>query len=127
MGEEVSFHTFSKKRTPNYLEKEKFRVIMKKKKKKKKKKKLLQNLYLKLRNTITIFYQEIEIVINCNRFWRKDLIETLQTMETLLLKALREKDFGHELQEMFTLFRIDLHNFKLETQLETSTHIVDKK
>ena len=41
---------------------------MKKKKKKKKKKKLLQNLYLKLRNTITIFYQEIEIVINCNRF-----------------------------------------------------------
>ena len=68
MGEEVSFHTFSKKRTPNYLEKEKFRVIMKKKKKKKKKKKLLQNLYLKLRNTITIFYQEIEIVINCNRF-----------------------------------------------------------
>ena len=28
MGEEVTFHMFLKKRTPNYLEKEKFRVIM---------------------------------------------------------------------------------------------------
>ena len=32
MGEEVTFHMFLKKRTPNYLEKEKFRVVMRKKK-----------------------------------------------------------------------------------------------
>ena len=43
MGEEVSFHIFFKKMSPNYLEKEKFQVIMRKKK-------------LKLRNTTTIFF-----------------------------------------------------------------------
>ena len=73
-------------------------------------------------NTTTIFYQETEIVVNCirNRFQQKDLIEALQTIEILLLKALREENFGHELSN-------DLHKFKLETQLKTLTHIVDEK
>ena len=46
------------------------------------------------------FYQVIEIVVNCihNRFQKKDHIETLQKMEILLLKALREEDFDYELQ-----------------------------
>ena len=46
----------------------------------------------------TIFYQAIEIVVNCicNRFQLK---ETLLTMEILLLKALCEEDFGHEIQQ----------------------------
>ena len=48
----------------------------------------------------TTSYQAIEIVVTCirNRFQQKDLIETLQTKDILLLKTLREKDFGHELQ-----------------------------
>ena len=46
------------------------------------------------------FYQVIETVVNCthNRFQKKDHIETLQKMEILLLKALREEDFDDELQ-----------------------------
>ena len=62
-----------------------------------------------------------------SRFQQKDLIETLQTMEILLLKELREEDFGHELQQMYSLFSSDLHKFKLETQLKTLAHIVDEK
>ena len=36
------------------------------------------------------------MVVNCirNRFQQKDKIKTFQTMEILLLKALREEDFG---------------------------------
>ena len=48
-------------------------------------------------------------------------------MEILLLKALREEDFGHELQQMFSFFSSDLHKFKSETQLKTSAHIADEK
>ena len=48
-------------------------------------------------------------------------------MEILLLKALREEDFGHELQQMSSLFSSDLHKFKSETQLKILTHIVDEK
>ena len=73
------------------------------------------------------FCQAIEIVVNRNKFQQKDLIETLQRMEILLLKALREEDFGHELQQMPSLFSSDLHKFKLETQLKTLTHTVDEK
>ena len=75
------------------------------------------------------FYQAIEIVVNCirNRFQQKDLIEALQTSEILLLKALREGDLGHDLQQMSSLFCRDLHKFKLETQLKTLTYIVDEK
>ena len=84
------------------------------------KKKLLWNLYLKLKNTTAIFYQAIEIVVNCisNRFRQNDLIETLQTFEILLLKALRAEDFGHELQQMSSFSSNDLHEFKLKTQLK---------
>ena len=112
---------FLKKMTPNYLEKEQLRVIMRKKK-------LLQNLHLKLRNTATIFYQAIWIVVKRirNRFQQKDHIETLETIEMLLLKALHEEDFGHELQQMSSLFSSDLDKFKLETQLKTLTHILIK-
>ena len=35
-----------------------------------------------------------------NGFQLKDYIETLQTMKIMLLKALREEDFCHELQQM---------------------------
>ena len=40
------------------------------------------------------------MVVNCirNIFQHIDYIQTLQTMEILFLKALREKNFGHELQ-----------------------------
>ena len=88
------------------------------------KKKLLQNLYLKLRNTTSIFFcQVIEIAVNCirNRFHQKDHIETLETIE------LCEEDFGHELQQMSSFISSDLHKFKLEDQLKTLTHIVDQK
>ena len=34
-------------------------------------------------------------------------------MEKLLLKALREEDFGHERQQMVSFFSSDLHKFKL--------------
>ena len=48
-------------------------------------------------------------------------------MAILLLKALRDKDFDHELQQMSSFFSSDLHKFKLETQMKTLTHIVDEK
>ena len=48
-------------------------------------------------------------------------------MAILLLKALRDEDFDHELQQMSSFFSSDLHKFKLETQLKTLTHIVDEK
>ena len=46
-------------------------------------------------------------------------------MEILLLKALREEDFGHKLQKMPSFFSSDLDKFKLETQLKNLIHIVD--
>ena len=69
------------------------------------------------------------MVINCirDRFQQKDYIETFQTMENLLLKALREEDFGLELQQISSLFGSDLDKFKLETQLTTLIHIIDEK
>ena len=75
------------------------------------------------------FYQAIEIVVNCilNRFQQKDHIETLQKMEILLLKALRDEDFDHEFQQMSSFFSSDLHKFKFESQLKALTHIVDEK
>ena len=48
-------------------------------------------------------------------------------MAILLLKALRDEDFDHELQQMSSFFSSDLHKFKLKTQLKTLTHIVDEK
>ena len=48
-------------------------------------------------------------------------------MTIQLLKALRDEDFDHELQQMSSFFRSDLHKFKLETQLKTLTHIIDEK
>ena len=39
-------------------------------------------------------------------------------MEILLLKALCEEDFGHELQQMPSFFSSDLDKFKSETQLK---------
>ena len=69
------------------------------------------------------------MVVNCihNRFQQKDYIETLQTMKLLLLKLLREEDFGHELQQVPSFFSSDLDKFKLEAQLKTLIHIVDEK
>ena len=48
-------------------------------------------------------------------------------MEKLLLKMLREEDFGLELQQVSSCFGSDLDRFKLETQLTTLAHIVDEK
>ena len=65
-------------------------------------KKLLENLYSQLRNAAAnfFFYQAVDMVANCirDRFQQKDYIETLQTMENLLLKALHDEDFGLQLQ-----------------------------
>ena len=49
------------------------------------------------------FYQVIKTAVNCirNRIQQKDHIEILQKMEILLLRALRDEDFDHELQQMF--------------------------
>ena len=67
------------------------------------------------------------MIVNCirNRFQQKDYSKTLQTMKMLLLKTLREEDFGHELQQVSSFFTSDLHKFKLETQLKTFIHNVD--
>ena len=48
-------------------------------------------------------------------------------MAILLLKALRDEDFDHELQQMSSIFSSDLHKFRLKTQLKTLTYIVDEK
>ena len=48
-------------------------------------------------------------------------------MAILLLKALRDEDSDHELQQVSSFFSSDLYKFKLETQLKTLTHIVDEK
>ena len=48
-------------------------------------------------------------------------------MEQLLLKELREEDFGHELQQMFLLFSGDLDKFKWQIQLKTLIRISDEK
>ena len=73
-------------------------------------------------------YQAIEIVANCifNIFQQKDHVETLQKMAILLLKALGDETFDHELQQMSSLFSSDLHKPKLKTQLKALTHIVDE-
>ena len=75
------------------------------------------------------FYQAIEIVVNCilNRFQQKDHIETLQKMEILLLKALRDEDFDHKLQQISSFFSSELHEFKLETQMKTLNPVVGEK
>ena len=48
-------------------------------------------------------------------------------MENLLLKALREEDFGLPLPQISSFFGSDLDKFKLETHLTTLTHIIDEK
>ena len=72
-----------------------------------------------------IFHQAIDVAVNFirNRFQQKGNIKTLQTKEILLLKALREKGFGHELQQMSSFLSSDLDKFKLETQLTNLIHI----
>ena len=76
-----------------------------------------------------IFYQTIDMVTNCirERFQQKDYVETFQTMENLLLKALSEEDFGLDLQQISLFSGSALDKFKLETQLTTLTHIDEKQ
>ena len=65
------------------------------------KEKFAQNLYLQLRNTTVKFcIKQFDMNVYCirDRFQQKDYLETLQTMEMLLLKVFREENFGHELQ-----------------------------
>ena len=63
------------------------------------------------------------MVANCirDRFQQKDYI----FIRKAALKALREKEFGHELQQMSLLLNSGLDKFKLETQRKTLTDIVD--
>ena len=59
-------------------------------------------MYLQLRNiTVKFYIKQFDMVVNGvrDRFQQKDYIETLQTMEILLLKVLREEDF-RELQQI---------------------------
>ena len=95
-----------------------------------KKEKILQNLHLKLRKTAANFFIKqltwLSTVFVIG-FSRTNYIETLQTMGILLLKALREEDFGHKLQQIPLFFSSNLDKFKLETQLKTLIHIVDEK
>ena len=90
-SEEVSFHMFLKKMTTNYLEKKKFQVSHYEQ----------EEAPTEIVST-SFFYQAIEIVVNCIRirFPQKDHIESLQKMEMLLLKALRDEDFDHKLQQV---------------------------
>ena len=69
------------------------------------------------------------MVGNCirNSYQQKDYIKVLHAMESMILKALREEDFGIELQQMSLLFSSDLNKFKLETPLKTLLHIIDEK
>ena len=39
-------------------------------------------------------------------------------MKILLLKALHEENFGHEIQQMFSFFSIDLHKIKIRDPTE---------
>ena len=74
--------------------------------------KLLQNLYLQLRSTTTKFLSQ-----------QKYYIETLQAMEILLLKALREEDFGHELQQYLRFLAMSQINLNQRPK----KNIVDEK
>ena len=49
---------------------------------------------------------------------QKYFIETFHAMEIVLIKALREEDFGHQ------LFSSDLDKFKLETQIKSLKNVV---
>ena len=48
-------------------------------------------------------------------------------MAIVLLKALRDKNFDHELQQISSFFSSDLNKFRLKTQLKTLTYLVDGK
>ena len=48
-------------------------------------------------------------------------------MEIMLLKSLRQEDFGHELQKISLFFSSDLNKFKSDVQLKTLIHIVDEE
>ena len=54
------------------------------------------------------------MVVNCIRdtFQKKDYIETIQAIEILLLKALPEETFGHELQQISSFLSTNLDNLK---------------
>ena len=87
--------------------KKQFRVIMRKEK-------LLQNLYALLRSTTTKFLSQ-----------QKYYIETLQAIKIMVLKALHEEDFGHELQQCLRFLAVTQIN--LETQIKTLKNIIDEK
>ena len=92
------------------------------------KKKLLQNLYLKLKNTAAIFYQAIDMVVNCiySRFREKDFIETLQAMGLLFLKPLREEDVNSKIYNFAGDNTISLISKEKEALPTTSEKDSDK-
>ena len=99
--------------TRNYLEKEKIQVIYEEGKAPVEFVSKVEEYYCQF------FYQAIDMVVNCicNRFQQKNYIKTLQPIEMLLLKAFREENFGHELQQISSFSSSDLHEYKLVTQL----------
>ena len=54
------------------------------------------------------------LICICNRFQQKNYSETLQVREIMLLKALREGNFGHKLQQMPSFFSSNQDQFKLD-------------
>ena len=59
-----------------------------------------------------IFYQAIDMVAHCirDRFQQKVLIETIQIMKIMLLKALYKEDFGYKLQQTSLFLAVTLIN-----------------
>ena len=78
--------------TPNYTEKETFRVVMRMKAR-------AEFISTAEEHYRQFLYQTIDMVTNfiCNRFQQKNCIETFKIIENLLLKVLREEDLGLEL------------------------------
>ena len=56
---------------------------------------------LSRKRNVLSYYEEEEAPVE---FQQKDHIETLQKMAILLLNTLRDEDFDHELQQMYSFF-----------------------
>ena len=75
------------------------------------------------------FYQAIEqlLTVFLIDFSKKTTLKLFRKWQQCFLKALRDEDFDHKLQQMSLFFSSDLHKFKLKTQLKTLTHVADEK
>ena len=115
MREEVSFHMFLKKDDPKLPRKKKVSSHQEEEEAPVELVSKVEEQYYHF------FYQVIEIVVNCtrNRFQQKNLIETLQTIETLPLEVLREEDFVYKCQQTFSFFSSGLCKIKIKDPTKT--------